>query len=177
MRLRPVNFPTIRISQLAALIHRSKGLLSKVLETSDLEELKTLLKVEASPYWNDHYRFNRLAPVSHPKILGESSINILIINVIVPFLFVYGELQNQHHLKNRAIEFLEKLPPENNSIIKKWGNMGVEASSAFESQALLQLKNFHCELKKCLTCPIGNKLVKSNVSDSTHPENIQEFEL
>ncbi len=160
MRLRPGNFPTIRIAQLAALIHRSQGLFSKILETETIDELKTLFSVKASEYWDTHYRFNKLSPRKSAKDLGENSINTLIINVVVPFLFVYGEKQNQHHLKNRALEFLEELPPETNSITEKWGNLGVSARSAFESQALLQLKNMHCNLKKCLNCPIGNKLVK-----------------
>jgi hypothetical protein len=162
MRLRPGNFPTIRISQLAALIHRSKGLFSKILETEKAEELKALFRVKASDYWTTHYRFNKLSPRQQTKILGEDSIDTLIINVVVPFLFVYGEKQNQHHLKNRALEFLEQLPPESNSIIEKWRNLGVSARSAFETQALLQLKNRHCSPKKCLSCPIGNRLVKGS---------------
>lgn len=160
MRLRPGNFPTIRISQLAALVHRSQGLFSKILETEKAEDLKTFFNVKASDYWNTHYRFNKSSPRKHTKDLGENSINTLIINVVIPFLFVYGEKQNQHHLKNRALEFLEELPPENNSVIERWRNLGISARSAFESQALLQLKNLHCSRKKCLTCPIGNKLVK-----------------
>lgn len=162
MRLRPGNFPTIRISQLAALIYRSQGLFSKILETENLENLKALFKVKASEYWENHFRFNKPSPRKQPKDLGENSINTLIINVVVPFLFVYGEKQNQHHLKNRALEFLEELPPENNSIIEKWANLGVSSRSAFDTQALLQLKNKHCSNKKCLNCPIGNKLVKNS---------------
>ncbi|MGC9353306.1 MAG: DUF2851 family protein [Mariniphaga sp.] len=161
MRLRPGNFPTVRIAQLAALIHRSQGLFSKILETKKVEKLKNLFSVKASEYWDAHYRFNKPSSRKHSKELGENSINTLIINVVVPFLFVYGEKQNRHHLKNRALEFLEELPPENNSILEKWENLGVSARSAFESQALLQLKNKHCNLRKCLTCPIGNRLVKS----------------
>jgi hypothetical protein len=160
MRLRPGNFPTIRISQLAALIHRSQGLFSKIIETVRIEELKKLFNVRASDYWNDHYRFNNPSSQKRMKELGENSINILVINVIVPFLFVYGEKQNQHNLKNRALDFLEKLPSENNSIIKKWGKLGVKPRSAFESQALIWLKNSYCVPKKCLNCQIGNKLVK-----------------
>jgi hypothetical protein len=160
MRLRPGNFPTIRISQLAALIHRSQGLFSKIIETESIEELKKLFNVKASDYWISHYRFNKLSSKKQEKELGKNSINILIINVIVPFLFVYGEKQNQHHLKNRALDFLEKLPSENNSIIKKWRELGVEPRSAFESQALIWLKNSYCVPKKCLNCQIGNKLVK-----------------
>lgn len=160
MRMRPVNFPTIRISQLAALTYRSQGLFSKILDCQSLKDIQKLFKVKASDYWESHYRFNKPAPRSAPKELGESSVNTLIINVIVPFLFVYGEKQNQHHLKNRALDFLEELPAENNSIIRRWATLGVEARSAFETQALLQLKNKHCLKKTCLNCTIGNKLVK-----------------
>jgi hypothetical protein len=161
MRLRPVNFPTVRISQFAGLIYKSQGLFAKILECEKADVLKELLEVKASEYWNKHYRFNRPASRQHLKELGDDSINTLIINVIVPFLFVYGEKQNLHHLKNRALDFLENLPPENNSIIKKWKDLGIEARSAFETQALIQLKNRHCEPKKCLSCIIGNKLVKT----------------
>lgn len=160
MRMHPVNFPTIRISQLAALIHRSRGLLSAVVECSSALQLKELFTVRASEYWDSHYRFNRTSPKLHIKEMGDDSINALIINLVVPFLFVYGERQNKQHLKNTAIEFLENLPPENNSIIRKWEATGIGARSAFETQALLQLKNRHCDRKKCLGCVIGNKIVR-----------------
>ncbi|MFW6257525.1 MAG: DUF2851 family protein [Prolixibacteraceae bacterium] len=159
MRLRPVNFPTIRISQFAKLIHNSNGLLSKITETASLEEMRNLFKVEASSYWKNHYRFNKPGKRSKSKELGEDSVNVLLINVVIPFLFVYGDYQNRDYLKNRALEFLEQLPPEKNSIVKKWEQLGADARSAFETQALLQLKNVHCEQKKCLSCQIGNKLV------------------
>jgi hypothetical protein len=160
MRLRLGNFPTIRISQLAALIHRSHGLFSKIIDTESLGDLKKLFEVKASEYWNDHYRFNKPSSQKRAKELGENSINILIINVIVPFLFVYGEKQNQHQLKNRALDFLEQLPAEKNSIIKNWEILGIQPRSAFETQALIWLKNSYCIPKKCLNCQIGNKLVK-----------------
>lgn len=162
MRMRPVNFPTIRISQLAALTFRSQGLFAKIMECQNLNDLHKLLRVRASEYWESHYRFNRPAPLPAPRELGENSINTLIINVVVPFLFIYGDKQNQHHLKNRALDFLEELPPENNAIIRKWNALGVSARTAFETQALLQLKNSHCVRKRCLSCVIGNKLVKES---------------
>lgn len=161
MRLRPGNFPTVRISQFAALIHRSHGLFSKIIEIENLDELKKLFKVNASEYWNAHYSFNKKSTRDTVKELGETSVDMLIINVVIPFLFVYGEKQNKEHLKNRALEFLEQLPAEINSIIEKWGKLGVNSRSAFESQALLQLKNKYCDQKKCLNCHIGVKLVKS----------------
>jgi hypothetical protein len=162
MRLRPGNFPTVRISQFAALIHRSHGLFSKIIEIESLNELKLLFKIQASEYWNQHYNFNKKSKLNSIKELGESSINTIILNVVIPFLFVYGDKQNKEYLKNRSLEYLEQLPSEENSIIEKWQTLGVESRSAFESQALLQLKNKYCEQKKCLNCQIGVKLVKSN---------------
>jgi len=121
-----------------------------------------LFKVSASEYWNSHYSFNKESKRKSVKDLGENSINTLIINVIAPFLFVYGQKQNKDFLKNRALEFLEQLPSESNSIISNWKKLGIKCKSAFESQALLQLKNNYCEKKKCLNCQIGVKLVKND---------------
>lgn len=162
MRLRPSNFPTIRISQLASLVHQTEGLFSKILEIESTEELKNLFKVKASEYWDTHYNFNKTSKKRQPKELGDATAYIIIINVIVPFLFVYGEKHNKHHLKNRALTFLENLPAESNSIISKWAVLGIQARSALDTQALLQLKNFHCESKNCLNCHIGVKLVSSS---------------
>ncbi|HZH73681.1 MAG TPA: DUF2851 family protein [Mariniphaga sp.] len=161
MRMRPVNFPTVRIAQLAALVYRSHVLFGKIIDCSTLKDLRMLFKVTASDYWDTHYRFNRKAPNAVPKELGDHSIDSLIINVVIPFLFVYGENQNQSHLKNKALDFLEELPPENNAIIRKWEALGIDARSAFETQALLQLKNKHCIKKLCLNCSIGHTIIKN----------------
>ena len=165
LRLRPVNFPTIRIAQLAALIHRSHGLFSKITATESLETLKTLFDVKASEYWETHYNFNKNTENKSAKNLGENSIHTLIINVVIPFLFVYGEQQNKHHLKDRALDFLEQMPPEQNSIITRWKNLGILFRTAFETQAILQLKNMYCEKKKCLNCHIGVKLINNIPED------------
>ncbi len=165
LRLRPVNFPTIRIAQLAALIHRSHGLFSKITATESLETLKALFDVKASEYWETHYNFNKNTENKSAKNLGENSVHTLIINVVIPFLFVYGEQQNKHHLKDRALDFLEQLPPEQNSIITHWENLGILFRTAFETQAILQLKNMYCEKKKCLNCHIGVKLINNIPED------------
>jgi hypothetical protein len=136
-------------------------LFSRIIELENLSDLKDLFKVQASEYWKTHYSFNKTSTRNSEKELGETSVDMLIINVVIPFLFVYGEKQNKELLKNRALEFLEQLPAELNSIIEKWGKLGVNSRSAFESQALLQLKNKYCDRKKCLNCQIGVKLVKS----------------
>jgi len=93
--------------------------------------------------------------------LGESAFYIIFINTIVPFLFIYGKSNGKEDLKERAVDFLTKIPAEQNSIIKKWGELGINAKNAFYSQALLQLKNEYCNKKNCLNCQIGNKIITS----------------
>ncbi len=160
MRLRPVNFPTIRIAQLAMLIHRSSALFSHILESETLEELKNLFDVATSEYWETHYRFNKTSG-KLKKTFGETAFHNLVINTIVPMLFVYGDQHLDQAIKDRALRLLESLPPESNQIIKKWNELGIDSQSAFETQALIQLKNCYCELKKCLHCQLGAKIITS----------------
>jgi hypothetical protein len=159
MRLRPINFPTVRIAQLAMLVHHSSALFSRILETEDLDELRKLFGVKASEYWNTHYRFNKISPENQPKVLGETAFNNLVINTIVPLLFVYGDQHMDQAMKDRALFMLEKLEPESNQIIRKWNELGIESRTAFETQALLQLKNKYCDAKKCLNCQLGAKII------------------
>ena len=161
MRLRPINFPTVRIAQLAMLIHHSSALFSQILETESLEELRKLFDVKASEYWDNHYRFNKISDDNHPKTLGEIAFNNLVINTIVPLLFVYGDQHLNQAMKDRALLLLDKLNPESNQIIRKWNELGIESRTAFETQALLQLKNKYCDCKKCLNCQLGAKIITS----------------
>jgi Protein of unknown function (DUF2851) len=158
LRIRPFNFPTIRIAQFAALIHSSSGLLSKILEADNLGTLEKLFKVSASTYWDDHFNFGHKSP-KKTKTLTVDSIHLLLVNAVIPFIFVYGKIKNIPSYKDKAISFLEELPPEQNSIIRSWQKLGVEPLDAFETQAMLQLKNVYCQKKKCLVCAIGNKLI------------------
>ena len=161
MRLRPINFPTIRIAQLAMLIHHSSNLFSRILETEDLAELRKLFDVSASAYWDNHYRFNKISEEDRQKVLGETAFNNLVINTIAPLLFVYGDQHLDQAMKDRALLLLEKLAPESNQIIRKWKDLGIESRTAFETQALLQLKNKYCDHKKCLNCQLGAKIITS----------------
>ena len=97
--------------------------------------------------------------------LHETGINNILINTVVPFLFLYGKSKGITDLSERAIDILESLPPEDNSIIIKWRKLGIKAENAFDSQALLQLKNVYCNQKKCLNCQIGNKLIRQNLNE------------
>jgi hypothetical protein len=158
MRLRPANFPTLRIAQFAALLKKSESLLSKLTEEIEIKTILELFDVKASEYWNTHYSFNQPTPAKE-KRLGESSHNTIIINTVVPFLFIYGERQNKKELKQRALDLLESLPPESNSIISRWNNFGVQARNSFDTQALIQLKNEYCDPKKCLHCLLVTKVI------------------
>ncbi|RLD64419.1 MAG: DUF2851 domain-containing protein [Bacteroidetes bacterium] len=158
LRLRPGNFPTIRIAQFAALIYKSSSLFSKIIETDDLIEIKKHFSVSASEYWDTHYIFGKTTK-KRKKRTGQIFINSLIINTIVPFLFVYSKSKDNEKYKIRALKFLEQLPAEKNSIISNWKLLKMPVPNAFYSQALIQLKNEYCNKKKCLYCQIGNRII------------------
>ncbi|SHN10824.1 DUF2851 family protein [Mucilaginibacter sp. OK098] len=160
MRLRPQNFPTIRLVQFAALVVHSNHLFSKVLEIKDVKALRGLFsEIKVNPYWEDHYRFDvESAPSS--KNMGQASIDILLLNTLALFLFSYGKHNQIQHYVNRCLKLLEHLPNENNKIITDFATLGVKIDTAFESQALLELKNNYCNYKKCLHCGVGNKILK-----------------
>jgi hypothetical protein len=159
LRLRPVNFPTIRIAQFAALIHRSNNLFSKMIAFEEVQRMKEMMDVEVSAYWNDHYRFDKRSRFRSKK-MGEESLHNVIINTIIPFLFVYGKLKGEGRLMERAIQLLEVLEGENNAVITHWRNLHVHTASAGNTQALLQLKERYCDKKQCLQCTIANYLLK-----------------
>ncbi len=160
LRLRPVNFPTIRIAQFAQLIHRSSLLFSKLLECENLKQAENYFRVDVSDYWQTHFVFDKLSK-QQPKHVGDASIQNIMINTIVPFLFAFGKLRHSEIHEHRALEFLDQTPSEKNSILSKWNEVGVESASAHRSQALLELKNEYCAEKKCLTCSVGNKIISS----------------
>lgn len=161
LRLRPANFPTVRISQFTNLVYRSTHLFSRIMETEKCEDLKKLMNVEVSEYWKTHYVFDKESKQKE-KHLGEDAINVIIINTVVPFLFVYGKQKGEEKYVDRALNFLEQIDGENNSIITKWNLLKLPVKKAHSTQALLQLKNEYCNHKKCLSCSIGNYLLKNS---------------
>ncbi|MBB6109458.1 Protein of unknown function [Mucilaginibacter lappiensis] len=160
MRLRPQNFPTIRLAQFAALIVQSNHLFSKILEIKDINALRALFTdIKVNDYWEGHYRFDvKSKPVS--KTLGAASIDILLINTLALFLFSYGKQHQKQYYINRSLRLLENLPAEKNNITEDFITLGLKINNAFESQALLELKNNYCNYKKCLQCGVGNKILK-----------------
>jgi len=160
LRLRPDNFPHVRIAQFASLIHSSSKLFSKIVDQPEMEYLRSIFVCEPSDYWKRHYLFSHESPVRDKK-LGTQSINVLLINTVVPFLFCYAQQKNNQTLKDKALQLLEQLPSERNAIITTWQKLGINSASAYDSQALLQLKKQYCDDKKCLRCRIGHKVLTS----------------
>ncbi len=159
LRMRPGNFPCIRISQFADLLHKSSAKLVNIVETQKLGNVINLLECTASAYWDNHYRFGKTVKKTSRKKLGKSSINLLLINTIVPFMFTYGRLNNMVELEDKAVRWLETIKPENNNICHNFSKLGIKPINAFQSQALIQLHKNYCRQKKCLHCRIGYKLM------------------
>ncbi len=161
LRLRPANFPTVRLAQFAALIYQSVHLFSKILESSDVQAVKKLLQSSPSEYWRTHYLFDKNSKELSKK-LGAEAINSLIINTIVPFIFLYGKIKKEQDLQDKAINCLESLPPEKNNIIEEWHALGIKTAHAGRTQALLQLKNEYCDSRRCLECMVGTEILRSH---------------
>ncbi len=158
MRMHPQSFPTLRIAQFAALIHHSSGLLQKLMNSPDVEEMQAVLACRASDYWDNHYRFGELSP-PQTKEAGKDFIRNVIINAVIPFKWIDSQLRGDAKGPEKAMELLYQLPPENNSIVRGWKKLGFAAKDAYESQALIELKNRYCSFKRCLECKIGHSLL------------------
>ncbi len=155
--LRPNNFPTIRLSQLANLYARQDALFSKVMEAGTVEKIYALFETEASPYWKNHFTFGKVSKSSQKK-LTKSFIDLIVINTVVPLKFAYAKKQNTS-VDEQLIALLSALKPEKNSIVDRYGSLGVKAEDAFKSQAVLQLHTKYCSQNQCLKCAIGTSLL------------------
>lgn len=160
LRMRPGNFPTIRLAQLAALISESSHLFSKIKEESSLSVVRKWFDVTANDYWHYHYRFDEISAFKKKKP-GSSMVDNIIINTIAPVLFAYGNYHSDNKYKLKALQWLEETASESNSITKGFQQSGVENKNACDSQALIELKNEYCNNKRCLDCAVGNYLLKN----------------
>lgn len=158
LRVRPRAFPQVRIAQLAALLKQSGRLFSSILEKGDYKQLRLYFQVETSGYWHTHYSFGRESERSR-KYLGESSFNIILINTVAPILFAYGRKTGQKKFCDRALHVLKTVKPEQNAIVAEFTASGISPVSAFDSQALIQLRKEYCDKRKCLYCKIGYRIL------------------
>ena len=159
LRTRPGNFPTIRIAQFARLVYQSAALFSKIIDAGTITEVKKLFNIKADGFWENHYTFEKLSDTKE-KTLGESSLDNILINTIVPFLFLYGEAKDNQQLKGKAVSWLEKIKAENNKITRMWKSAGIKIPNAFFSQAVIQQSNNYCKQGRCLDCGIGTEIMK-----------------
>ena len=159
LRMRPANFPTLRLSQLAALIYQSNHLFSFIKDAETLKETEAKFNVTANDYWHYHYVFDEPTGFKK-KILGRQMIQNIILNTVIPVLYAYGWYNNLESYKLKALQWAEQLAPEKNNITVGFEKLGIANRSAYESQALIQLKNNYCNKVRCLECAIGNKILK-----------------
>lgn len=160
-RMRPANFPTVRLVQLAALIHQSSSLFSRMIEIKKEEEALHWLLPEVSDYWK--FRFIPDGEQSAKgNRMGKDSARLLILNVVAPFMFLYGKERGNESLTETSIELLNELPAETNKIIERYRQLGIKTKTAADSQALLILKKRYCDHKRCLHCIFGKRILTPN---------------
>jgi hypothetical protein len=158
LRTRPINFPHVRIAQAAAVWMNNDVLFSAILESDDLNEIKSFFDVFPSEYWHTHYHFRRTS-AAKKKSPGKNAVNIILINTVIPVLFAYGKKKNLPIYCDRALNFLEELPPEGNNVVTFFEHAGVPVKNACDTQALIQLRREYCDKKKCLYCRIGFRVI------------------
>jgi len=159
-RMRPANMPPIRLAQLTSVLLSNKNLFTKIIAIKNYSEAKALLNTSLHPFWDTHYVFGKESKILKKKI-GKSMIDVIIINSIVPFMFLYGMHKDLEPLKERALSILENILPEKNSIITGWKKLGIEPDSSYDTQALIQLKKEYCNKKKCMSCEIAYHILNT----------------
>jgi len=158
LRMRPANFPTVRLAQLAMLIQQSSHLFSQIKDAKTVAEVQALFTVTANDYWHYHYTFGDATAYS-PKSLGRQMVDNIIINTVIPVLFAYGVNHNDQRQRDIPVKWLMQLPPEQNNITRKWKEREVLNQNAMDSQALIELKKNYCDKRLCLECAVGNKIL------------------
>ena len=158
-KLRPPNFPTIRIAQFAMLLYRQKRIFKRCLNASKLESLQLIFSIEASEFWTTHFHFEKSSN-ANSKLLGIESINNIIINVVIPFCYAYGKHIGSKTLQDKSIEWLNQIKPEKNKYTEIWEQSNYKFSNAGETQGLIELNNMYCVKNKCIHCKIGSSVMK-----------------
>ena len=159
LRLRPANFPTLRLAQFAKLITSSTGIFSQLVAATDFQSLQNVFQIDPSAYWKTHYRFGTKA-AGVVSSFGDSSFHNVVINSVVPILVAYGKVRDDDQYVDRALKMLQQLPAEKNRITKAWMDLGQTNASAFDSQGWIELYNNFCQKHLCLNCSIGSYLVR-----------------
>ena len=160
LRLRPSNFPSIRIAQLAKIIAKNGNMFSKIRDSSNIDEITELFNIVLNPYWDNHFQFDKISNIEKQKIIGKTAIDLIIINAVIPMIFYYGYYHSDESYKEKAMRYLEQIVPENNVVIKEFRNSGIKLENAFHTQAALYMYKHYCKRKRCLECRIYCTLSK-----------------
>lgn len=160
-RIRPQNYPTLRLAQFASLIHSGSHLFSKTLEIENIQTLKQLFKVEPSDYWKKHLKFGQVSKLKSHQ-LSENAINLILINTVIPMVFCYGVKTGDAEQQEKALYWLEQLPSESNRIINEWVECELHPSNALESQAMIKMYRDYCTQKNCAQCLIGYEIMQAS---------------
>ncbi|MBK9109390.1 MAG: DUF2851 family protein [Saprospiraceae bacterium] len=171
LRMRPAHFPSLRLAQLASMLHSKELWLSFVLETDQIKDLIPFFKIEPSSYWKMHYHFGKTSAKTSSRIIGDFALNVVFINAVCPVLFAYGSIQSEEKHCQKALRFLETLKVESNRITHMWKNYNFVLRHAGHSQAGIQLYQSYCVHKKCTSCMIGNVILKCGVHSDSNQAN------
>lgn len=154
LRLRPSNFPTIRIAQLAKIIEKNGSMFSRIRDSENVEDVVELFDVEINPYWDDHFQFDKVSSINMKKTLGRTAVDSIMINAVIPMLFYYGYYHSAESYKEKAMKYLEQIQPENNILIRQFANSGIKLDNAFQTQGALYMYKHYCRRRRCLECRI-----------------------
>jgi hypothetical protein len=161
MGARPTNFPTLRIAQLAAILSQAPSLLQSIMEENrEFSGFKKMLQVSPSSYWQHHYNFGSSTKKVASKGISGATLELLVINFIIPIWFAYGRYFEQSEWQEKCFDLLQTVPAENNYIIRNFTSKAWKAENAFDSQGMIGLFRSFCQPQKCLTCKIGQSLLK-----------------
>ena len=165
LRLRPANFPSLRLAQFASLLQSRKSVFSALIEMESYKDLQRFFEINTSDYWQTHYRFGKKAKGAVPAF-GEASADIVIINSVVPLLVAYGKAKDDWTMVDRAVDMLQNITSEKNRIVSLWKDIGYISKNAFDSQGLIELYQGYCQNRQCLNCTIGSAILKPAASAS-----------
>ncbi|HEY8399556.1 MAG TPA: DUF2851 family protein [Flavihumibacter sp.] len=158
LRMRPAAFPELRLAQLAMLIHRESQFSRHWLEYDQPKTLASLLDITANDFWHYHYTLEEATPF-HPKHMGDELVQQILVNVVVPYIYAAGQQGQQAGLQQKAIRWLEQIAAEKNAFTRQWDRVGVHSENALDSQALIELKKYYCQARRCLDCSIGRTIL------------------
>ncbi len=162
-RVRPQAFPTVRLAKLAAALHSNTKLFGRIMEQPELRTLQEIFATVPSEYWQHHFRFEERTEKKMNHNFSEATLNSLVLNAVCPVLFSYGRYKSEEKYCDKALELLQQIPVEKNNITTLFQNFGFKLQSAYDSQAVIQLKKEYCESYSCARCPIGNDILKQRI--------------